>query len=90
MKQIMASIRENGLASAGIVTESVKDYKDGIDGLPASDVLKYTLPDGCTIVIRPSGTEPKLKVYMSVRAEDEESANAEEKRLSESVRQLFV
>ncbi|MBO4359339.1 MAG: phospho-sugar mutase [Eubacteriaceae bacterium] len=90
MKQIMASIRENGLASAGIVTESVKDYKDGIDGLPASDVLKYTLPDGCTIVIRPSGTEPKLKVYMSVRAEDEESAKAEEKRLSESVRQLFV
>lgn len=40
-----------------------KDYLDGTDGLPKSDVIKLWMEDGSEVVIRPSGTEPKIKVY---------------------------
>ena len=40
------------------------DYAPGLDGLPKSDVLKFLLEDNCSIVVRPSGTEPKIKVYI--------------------------
>ena len=55
------------------VTEKVEmlfDYSKGIDNLPKSNVLKFKLESGTTIVVRPSGTEPKLKIYFSVQAED--------------------
>ena len=42
---------------------SMKDYSLGIDGLPKSNVVKFVLEDGSTLVARPSGTEPKLKIY---------------------------
>ncbi len=42
---------------------SMKDYSLGIDGLPKSNVVKFVLSDGSTLVARPSGTEPKLKIY---------------------------
>jgi phosphoglucomutase len=45
----------------------IKDYLPGLDGLPASDVLSYENADGCKAIVRPSGTEPKVKVYLSVR-----------------------
>ncbi len=45
----------------------IKDYLPGLDGLPSSDVLSYENADGCKAIIRPSGTEPKVKVYLSVR-----------------------
>ncbi|MBQ6903577.1 MAG: hypothetical protein IJQ26_03565, partial [Lachnospiraceae bacterium] len=46
----------------------------GLDGLPKADVLKYFLEDGCSVVVRPSGTEPKLKTYLSVSAENRKKA----------------
>ncbi len=46
------------------------DYMDGIDDLPKADVIKFILEDGCSVIIRPSGTEPKIKVYLSVRAKN--------------------
>ena len=42
---------------------SKKDYSLGIEGLPKSNVLKFAFADGSTMVVRPSGTEPKLKIY---------------------------
>ena len=47
------------------------DYKDGLDGLPKSDVLKFILSNGW-FAVRPSGTEPKIKFYFEVFAENEE------------------
>jgi phosphoglucomutase len=56
----------------GIVT--VYDYEKGVDDLPKSDVLKFVFADSSWIAIRPSGTEPKIKVYYSVRGENEADA----------------
>jgi phosphoglucomutase len=53
---------------------AVKDYLPGLDGLPHSDVLSYENTDGCKAIVRPSGTEPKVKVYLSVRKDDEKKA----------------
>lgn len=50
------------------------DYKDGLDGLPKSDVVRFLLEDHCSVVIRPSGTEPKIKVYVSVSGGSREEA----------------
>lgn len=52
----------------------VTDYSAGINGLPVSDMLKLSLEGGCSVVVRPSGTEPKLKTYISVSAESRENA----------------
>ena len=52
------------------------DYAEGLDGLPKSNVLKYLLEDNCSVVVRPSGTEPKLKFYISVSADSKEACAA--------------
>ena len=54
-----------------------EDYSKGLKGLPASDVLKFFSEKG-SVVIRPSGTEPKLKLYISVTAPDRETADKTE------------
>ena len=50
------------------------DYKEGLDGLPKSDVIKFILEDNCSVVVRPSGTEPKLKTYISISAANKKLA----------------
>ena len=64
------------------------DYTKGIDGLPLSDVLKFYTENG-SIVIRPSGTEPKLKVYISVTAKDQQTAEAEENKIWSCLKQMI-
>ena len=60
------------------------DYVQGLDGLPKSDVLKFLLENNCSIVVRPSGTEPKLKTYISVSAENKEIAEKIEVEIVEA------
>ena len=52
----------------------MKDFEKGIDGLPPSDVLKYWFKDGSWLAIRPSGTEPKTKVYYCIKDNDRQAA----------------
>lgn len=69
-------------------TAVMRDYQAGIDGLPPENVLKFSWPDGSWVAVRPSGTEPKMKIYYEIRAADAESAEAEQKRLSQILRSL--
>ena len=85
MKQIMADFRKDAKAFGGKDIEEILDYAKGLDGLPKSDVLKYRLSGDASVVVRPSGTEPKLKTYISVSAPDEASARAQEKKICEDL-----
>lgn len=67
----------------------ILDYSKGLDGLPKSDVLKFILEDNCSVVVRPSGTEPKLKTYISVSAESREAAQALEVEIMGSLKGYF-
>ena len=62
----------------------------GLDGLPKSDVLKFLLEDNCSIVVRPSGTEPKLKIYISVCAENREAAEKVECEIVKDAENWFA
>jgi len=84
MQDIMKKFREGKDTFGDRKTESLKDYSKGIDGLPASDVLKFFV-EGGSVVVRPSGTEPKLKTYISVVAGDEQEARAIEEKISEDL-----
>ncbi|NJB06927.1 phospho-sugar mutase, partial [Clostridioides difficile] len=68
IKEIISYFRENQIDYINsIKVVDKKDYKNGIDNLPKSDVLKYFLEDESWVAIRPSGTEPKLKFYIAVK-----------------------
>lgn len=89
MKEIMASLRQGIDMIGGKRVLECLDYSRGLDGLPKSDVLKFMLEDYCSVVIRPSGTEPKMKVYLSVSAEDMEMAGRIEAEMAESLKGFF-
>lgn len=57
---------------ADVKVDKILDYKDGVDDLPKSDVLKFLLEDGSWIAIRPSGTEPKIKFYFGANSDNQE------------------
>ena len=80
MQSIMNRFRGGIDKIAGQKIVKTLDYSKGLDGLPASDVLKYYTETG-SVVVRPSGTEPKLKTYISVTAENEEKARAVENEI---------
>ena len=64
IKSIMNTFRTSNIEEiAGIKVAELKDYSQGIDNLPKSDVLKFILEDNSWIAVRPSGTEPKIKFY---------------------------
>lgn len=81
MQAIMAAFRGPLDGFGGKKIEKLLDYATGIDGLPKSDVLKFYLENRISVVVRPSGTEPKMKLYISVSAKDEESARKTEQKL---------
>lgn len=84
ISSMMTELREAGSPFAG--TLSVTDYSKPVDAeegfgtLPTSNVLRYVLEDGSWIAVRPSGTEPKIKIYYSIKGADKEVA---EKKLEE-------
>ncbi len=75
MAAVMRRMREHPVAElAGKTVTAVRDYQNGIDGLPASNVLVYEA-QGLKAIVRPSGTEPKVKVYLFARAADEQGSD---------------
>lgn len=65
------------------------DYSVGLNGLPKSDVLKFLLEGNSSVVVRPSGTEPKLKTYISVNAQNRSKAEALENAIAEDLQRFF-
>ena len=89
MQNIMSSMREDMPEIGGIKVVKVNDYLKGIDGLPKSDVIKFYLEGNGSVVVRPSGTEPKMKVYVSISAKNEAEANDSEKKVVSFMEQLL-
>lgn len=71
-----------GRSIGGLAIDTVEDYNRGLNGLPKSNVLKIKFDGGSSVVVRPSGTEPKVKVYVSVIANGREQAEEIEKRIA--------
>ena len=101
MKEIMTGLRNNPpKAIGGLKTEKVGDYltseetdlatgeKTAIK-LPKSDVLAFRLADGASVIIRPSGTEPKIKAYYTTIGDTREAAAALEKTISEDFKAIL-
>lgn len=82
MASIMAALRADAPASlGGAAVSSVTDYREGVGALPPADVLQYRLGGAGWVIVRPSGTEPKLKVYYSLQAARREDAEALRERI---------
>ena len=89
MQSIMQAFRGDIKAFGGKKVVKLLDYAQGLDGLPKSDVLKFLLEGNCSIVVRPSGTEPKLKIYISVSAADKEAAEDIEAEIVKDAEKWF-
>lgn len=89
MQSIMSAFRDEIGEFAGKKVEKVYDYKNGLGGLPKSNVMKFILADNCSVVVRPSGTEPKLKTYISVSAESKEKAEKVEAELTAALESII-
>ena len=99
MKEIMAGLRQNPPAEiAGLKVTAVRNYLKGIrteggveapTGLPTSDVLYFELEGGNWVCVRPSGTEPKIKLYVNTNAQSKEAAEQLNVQLREASEKLL-
>ncbi len=100
MGEIMADIRGKTIDSIGSMkVTATRDYSTGIikkldgttseTGLPASNMLYYELEGGSAVIVRPSGTEPKIKAYILIRAESDADATAKISACTEDCKQLL-
>lgn len=92
MADIMRTLRQNPPKEiAGYAVTHVTDYeKPEQTGLPAANVLVYALEGGATVVIRPSGTEPKIKAYFTTLGKNLEEAQAQKDKLAAVVEKIFA
>lgn len=88
INSLMDYFRNNGL-SVFEGTDKVIDYSKGIDGLPIENVLKFVWNDGSWVAVRPSGTEPKIKIYYSVREENREKAHERLEKIRTAVKNII-
>ena len=92
MAGIMASLRENPPAAIGeYKVVKVTDYlKTEETGLPSANVLVYGLEGGATVIVRPSGTEPKIKAYYTTLGKDVAEAQAQKDALAAALKPIFA
>ena len=92
MAGIMDSLRKNPPAEiGGYKVETVTDYlQPEKTGLPAANVLIYALEGGATVVVRPSGTEPKIKTYFTTLGKDLQEAEAQKEKLAQALKPILA
>lgn len=97
IERIMSRLRDDPpTALAGSAIERFDDFANGFEDLPSSDVLRFRLAGGSRVIVRPSGTEPKVKIYIdasSTEGDPDErmaTANATVTGLEKAVRELFA
>ena len=88
MQNIMEAFRKDISTISDKKVLKVLDYNNGLDGLPKSNVIKFILEGNSSVVVRPSGTEPKLKLYLSICASDKDKATIVEKEVLASLLRL--
>ena len=77
MRGIMAKLREQAPRElAGRAVEAVVDYEGGVNGLPSANVVEFDVEGGNKVIVRPSGTEPKIKLYVFAKDADRAAADA--------------
>ena len=90
MAGIMKALRAEAPSEiAGAKVEAVVDYATCVNGLPAADVIEFDLEGGNKAIVRPSGTEPKIKLYIFAKGEDAAAADALIDAIEEDGRKLL-
>jgi len=89
MNGIMQSFRRYMPILGSKAIKQVLDYQSGLHGLPKSNVLKFLLDGNSSVVVRPSGTEPKIKCYISVSAASKQEAEVIERRIVEDLEHIL-
>lgn len=92
MAGIMAQLRQEPLTAIGAhkIAKAVDFKKSEETGLPPANVLLYELENGATVIIRPSGTEPKIKAYFTTLGKDLAEAQAQKDELAAAVEPIFA
>ena len=92
MAGIMSGLRSNPPTEiGGYKVEKITDYQNTAEtGLPASNVLVYALDGGATVIVRPSGTEPKIKTYFTTLGKNLAEAEAQEKVLADALKPILA
>ncbi len=86
MNEIMENLRRGVNAFGDYKVLETLDYDKGIGDLPKANVLQYKLDDRASVIIRPSGTEPKIKVYVSTVGDSRADAEAKAEKLFDSIK----
>ncbi len=89
MQSIMKTLREDISSLGDMEIKEKIDYMKKVNNLPKADVLKFVLSDDEYFIARPSGTEPKLKAYISVSAKNKEEAKIKEEKIHSLLTELF-
>ena len=92
MAAIMDGLRKQPITElAGIAVVKTQDFEKAEEtGLPAANILTYALADGSTVIVRPAGTEPKIKIYFTTKGADLAQAEAKKEKLAEACKPILA
>ena len=92
MAAIMDGLRKQPITElAGIAVVKTQDFEKSEEtGLPAANILTYALADGSTVIVRPSGTEPKIKIYFTTKGTDLAQAEAKKEKLAKACKPILA